>query len=189
MIRKKIFLASSEELMKDREQFEIMLSRKNKILTSKDIFIEPVMWEDFLDAMSRTRLQDEYNKAVEESDIFVMLFATKVGQYTEEEFDTAFKTFQAKDKPVIYVYFKDVVITTGSAVEEDLKSMWSFQRKIKKLGHFWSSYKNVDELKFDFDGQLERLLRPLYETKDVPISDQMHKLRKQFTKAVGKKKP
>ncbi|MEZ4659850.1 MAG: hypothetical protein R2911_20030 [Caldilineaceae bacterium] len=42
-------------------------------------------WENFLDAMSPTRLQDEYNKAIRACDIFVSLFMTKTGKYTEEE--------------------------------------------------------------------------------------------------------
>jgi hypothetical protein len=71
---KKIFLASSSELKSDRKEFEIFINRKNKDLIKKGFFIELVIWEDFLDAMSRTRLQDEYNKAVKECDIFVMLF-------------------------------------------------------------------------------------------------------------------
>jgi hypothetical protein len=77
MIRKKIFLASSEELKKDREQFEIFINRKNKDWIAKGIFLHLIIWEDFLDAMSQTRLQDEYNKAIRECDIFVMLFLVK----------------------------------------------------------------------------------------------------------------
>ena len=42
-----------------------------------------IVWEDFLDALSPTRLQDEYNRAIRECDLFVMLFRTKVGRYTE----------------------------------------------------------------------------------------------------------
>ncbi len=77
----KIFLASSSELKGDREQFEIFINRKNKEYIRKGIFLELVMWENFLDAMSPTRLQDEYNKAIASCDIFVSLFHTKVGQY------------------------------------------------------------------------------------------------------------
>ncbi|MEO1437156.1 MAG: hypothetical protein AAFV80_16560, partial [Bacteroidota bacterium] len=33
-------------------------------------------------------LQAEYNKAIQHSDIFISLFATKVGKYTQEEFET-----------------------------------------------------------------------------------------------------
>ncbi|MEM9276584.1 MAG: hypothetical protein AAGA80_27125, partial [Cyanobacteria bacterium P01_F01_bin.143] len=83
----KIFLASSSELKGDREQFEILIGRENKEYIRKGIFLELVIWEDFLDAMSATRLQDEYNKTIAECDVFVSLFWTKVGQYTEEEFE------------------------------------------------------------------------------------------------------
>ena len=60
----KIFLASSAELKDDREKFELFISRKNDTLQEKGFFIKLEKWEDFIDAMSRTRLQDEYNKAV-----------------------------------------------------------------------------------------------------------------------------
>ena len=86
MIREKVFLASSMELKEDREQFEIFINRKNKDWTDKGIFLDPIIWEDFLDAIFQGRLQDEYNKAIRENDLFVMLFATKVGKYTDEEF-------------------------------------------------------------------------------------------------------
>jgi hypothetical protein len=48
------------------------------------VFLDLVIWEDFLDAMSQTRLQDEYNRAIRDCDLFVMLFSTRVGKYTEE---------------------------------------------------------------------------------------------------------
>ncbi|MEO1004392.1 MAG: DUF4062 domain-containing protein, partial [Cyanobacteria bacterium J06638_38] len=98
----KIFLASSSELKSDREQFEIFINRKNKEHIKKSIFLELVLWEDFLDAMSSTRLQDEYNKAVADCDVFVSLFHTKVGRYTESEFSKALETFKSNQKPLVY---------------------------------------------------------------------------------------
>jgi hypothetical protein len=41
----------------------IMDALKNIIDSYKGIFIELVIWEDFIDSMSRNGLQDEYNKA------------------------------------------------------------------------------------------------------------------------------
>lgn len=155
--RKKLFLASSSELKEDREQFEILISRKNGDWVGKGVFIDLIVWEDFLDAMSRTRLQDEYNKAIRECDLFVMLFATKVGRYTAEEFETAFGQFQATRKPHIFTYFKDTKISTGSAERADLTSLWAFQDKLKELGHFPTRYENVDALKFHFNRQLDKL--------------------------------
>ncbi len=79
----KIFLASSSELESDRKEFEIFINRKNKEYVKDSIFLELLLWEDFIDAISVTRLQDEYNKAVKGCDIFVSLFHTKVGKYTD----------------------------------------------------------------------------------------------------------
>ena len=41
--------------------------------------------------MSKTRKQDDYNELVKKSDLFVCLFQNKVGGYSEEEFDVAYK--------------------------------------------------------------------------------------------------
>ena len=157
MITKKLFLASSAELKSDREQFEIFTNRKNNEWVAKGVFLELVIWEDFLDAVSQTSLQDEYDKAIHSCDIFVMLFWTKVGQYTEEEFETAFGHFKATNKPFIFTYFKDAEISVASANKKDLMSLWAFQEKLGSLGHFYTVYKNIDELKFKFNQQLDKL--------------------------------
>jgi hypothetical protein len=157
LIKKKLFLASSSELKEDRKEFEIFINRKNNDWVDRGVFLELVLWEDFLDAVSRTRLQDDYNKAIRECDIFVMLFFSKVGQYTEEEFETAFGQFKATNKPFIFTYFKDAQISLGSANEDDLMSLLAFKKKLSALGHFYTRYKNIDELKFHFDQQLDKL--------------------------------
>jgi len=158
MLTKKIFLASSSELEEDRREFEIFINRKNKEWVDKSVFLQLIVWEDFLDAVSKTRLQDEYNKEILKCDLFVMLFCTKVGQYTEEEFETAFGQFKSTNKPFIFTYFKDKEISSGSLNQTDLMSLWAFQEKLRKLGHFYTSYKNIDALKFHFNQQLDKLV-------------------------------
>jgi hypothetical protein len=157
MLTKKIFLASSCELKEDRIEFEILINRKNKDWVGKGVFLELVVWEDFLDAVSKTRLQDEYDKAIRGCDVFVMLFCTKVGKYTEEEFETAIGQFKSNSKPFVFTYFKDAEISTGSADKKDLVSLWAFQDKLKALGHFYTVYKNIDALKLHFTQQLDKL--------------------------------
>ena len=68
--------------------------------------------------MSETRLQDEYNKAIRTCDVFVSLFFTKTGRFTEEEFDVAHEQFTLAQKPLIYTFFKNADIKAGSAREE-----------------------------------------------------------------------
>jgi hypothetical protein len=157
MLTRKIFLASSSELKDDRDEFEILINRKNKDWVSQGVFLELVMWEDFLDAVSKTRLQDEYNKAVQESDVFVMLFHTKVGRYTEEEFETAFGQFKATGKPFIFTYFKEAKPGAGSADRNDRASLQAFQDKLDALGHYKTPYRNIDQLKLHFTQQLDKL--------------------------------
>ncbi|MDQ3773682.1 MAG: toll/interleukin-1 receptor domain-containing protein [Pseudomonadota bacterium] len=146
-------------MKEDRKEFEIFINRKNKDWVEQGVFLELIVWDDFLDAVSKTRLQDEYNKAIRECDIFVMLFCTKVGQYTEEEFETAFGQFKATNKPFIFTYFKDAEIRTGSANQKDLMSLWAFQKKLDTLGHFKTVYKNIEGLKFHFNQQLDKLAK------------------------------
>jgi hypothetical protein len=38
-----------------------------------------------------------------------------------------------------------------------LQSLWAFQEKLDALGHFYSVYQNVDELKLKFSRQLDKL--------------------------------
>lgn len=165
-----IFLASSAELVEDRRAFEIFLNRRNKDLVKEKIFLELVIWEDFLDAMAKTRLQDEYNEALKKSDIFVMLFYTKVGKYTKEEFDTAYREFQQNGTPLIYTYFKNAPSDT-----ERQESLGEFKQHLNELGHFYVPYKNIEGLQLHFMEQLEKLHRKGFlngkNVQDIAIID------------------
>ncbi len=153
----KIFLASSSELEKERDEFEIFIRRKNDNFRQDGIYLELVRWENFIDAMSQTRLQDEYNKAVADCDIFVSLFHTKVGKYTEEEFEKAFQTFKANDKPLIYTYFNQEKVE----ITPELVGVINFQKKLGDLGHYYTKYDGIKDLKFKFSEQLEQVLPQL----------------------------
>lgn len=150
-------MASSSELKEDRGEFEILVGRKNADWVARGVFLELVVWENFLDAVAQTRLQDEYNKTIRNCDIFVMLFSTKVGQYTQEEFETAFGQFKISNKPFIFTYFKDAEITISNASKNDLMSLWTFQQKLSSLGHYYTVYRNIEDLKFQFSQQLDKL--------------------------------
>ena len=153
-----IFLASSEELRKDRDEFEIYFRQLNDELLKQNRYLLIHRWENFLDAMSETRLQDEYNKAIRECDIFVSLFSTKTGKFTEEEFDTAHESFKKTGKPLIYTFFKDTTIRTSDVSEDDLLSLFRFKHRLKDLGHFYTSFASTDDLKLRFRDQFDKLL-------------------------------
>jgi hypothetical protein len=164
-----IFLASSAELKEDRREFEIQINRQNKKWIAQGTFLELVVWEDFLDALSRTRLQDEYDNAIRQCDIFVMLFWTKVGRYTEEEFDTAVGQFKATERPFVYTYFKTAKAEATSA--EDQRSVAAFKQKLGALGHFYTRYEHVEGLVLHFSQQLEKLASANFLTRDRPARE------------------
>ncbi len=158
----KIFLASSSELKEERKEFEIFINRKNNILQKRDVFLKLIIWEDFIDAMAQKRLQDEYNKVISECDIFVSLFFTKVGRYTNEEFETAFKSFHESGKPLIYTYFKNSNIKTEEITDEFI-TLLNFKKHLEKLNHFYTKYENTEGLLKHFGDQLEKILPRKYE--------------------------
>ncbi len=161
MKRISIFLASSFELEIDRKEFEIFINRENKELVDKNIFLHLEVWEDFPDRMGSEGIQAEYNKKVQAADIFVSLFFTKAGKYTREEFEVAYGQFITSGKPSVYVYIKDAPVQSGSLVEEDMQSLFEFKKQLQALHHFPTTYKNIEDLKYQFKKQLEKLLPEL----------------------------
>jgi hypothetical protein len=111
--------------------------------------------------MSKNGLQSEYNKKVENCDIFVSLFFTKAGKYTLEEFETAFRQFKETGKPRVYVYFNNGKVNMDDINETDIQSKFEFEKRLKSLGHYRTSYKNIEDLKYQFKMQLEKVLPDL----------------------------
>jgi hypothetical protein len=159
-IRKiKIFLASSNELALEREQFEREVYRKCKMWIDNEIFLHLDIWEDISAKMSKTRSQDEYNKYISECDLFVLLAHTKVGIYSAEEFEEAFGKFKSTDKPFIFTYFKK----SNKVVEPTLNL---FKSKLQSLEHFYSSFTDSDNLWNQFNKELDRLKADEFTTND-----------------------
>jgi hypothetical protein len=166
----KIFIASSAELKADREDFRTFISNQNDRLSQQGIYLQVVQWENFIDAISNTRLQDEYNKAMRECDIALCLFFTKVGKYTAEEFDTAYQVFKETGKPKIWTYFKNAAVDTGSITEE-INTLFAFKKKIGEMGHFYTGYTNIDNLINQFRNQLDKVLPQMVQgVESIPVT-------------------
>ena len=157
----RIFLASSAELKPDREAFEQAIARRNKDWNPRGVFLHLDIWEDLSAAMSPTRSQDEYNREIDRCDIFVVLFWTKVGRYTAEEFERAYARFKggadSARAPTILVYEKSVMPAAWPTIE-DMQSRDAFQKRQAALEHFPGKYDTADKLNFEFGLELDRLV-------------------------------
>lgn len=152
----RIFIASSMALSEDRRAFRELIMEQNNAWHEQGAFLQVVGWEHFLDAVSKTRLQDEYNKAIRDCDIFVLLFHSKVGKFSREEFEIALDQFHSTGKPLIYTYCKPVDAGNASSAE-DRQSLADFQQRLSDIGHFATRYENLQELQLKFLQQLYRL--------------------------------
>ena len=114
-----------------------------------DVFIRLEIWEDLSAMMSETGSQSEYNKKVISSDIFVLLAYTKMGKYTDEEFERAWSQFKSAKKPAILTYLKNA--------ESPHESLLQFKQKLSDLNHFFSPFNDSNDLWNQFNKELERL--------------------------------
>ena len=153
----KIFIASSWQLRKDRAAFRELIMEQNNAWHEQGAFLQVVGWESFLDAISPTRLQDEYNNAIRDCDIFVMLFHTKVGKHTREEFEVALEQFRKNGKPLLYAYHKTLAPKAAPS-DEDTQSVAEFEARLHDdVQHFKTGYTNRKGLQLHFLQQLYRL--------------------------------
>ena len=102
--------------MQIEQNLKFFFNRKNKELIKRNYFVELVIWEDFNNSVSETRLQDEYNQAIVDCDVFLMLFDDKIGKYTLEEFEIAHSYFLLKGKPKILTYHKRIPINVNDSL-------------------------------------------------------------------------
>ena len=152
MMKIKIFIASSSELKLERLEFVDMIQQFNDILEHRGMQIKPIKWEHLDASMGVERKQDEYNKELRQCEICLVLYWKTFGEYTTEEFNTAYQGLSEGNNPQkIYVYFKE-----ASEISKELRSFRdSFPTR---YGHFYCTFDNVDTMRLHFLLQLEAYL-------------------------------
>lgn len=144
-----------------------MVNRRNKRWVDEGLFLDLVVWEDYLDALAPGGLQSRYNDEIRGCDLFVMLFADKVGPHTEAEFDAAVGQFTQTGRPFVFTYFLpgDSAAAPSAA---DSASLASFQARLRALGHYQTEQPNHEGLLAHFEHQLEALKAEQFNRLDPP---------------------
>jgi hypothetical protein len=167
----RIFLAASEELAEDRKTFEQDIFRRSQVWQAKGYRLEPVLWESFDDSMSATGKQGDYDAAIAEADIFVVLVHTKLGKYTREEFEVALKLFKASGKPRIYTYFKGIPEPGEPEPGLQYATVREFLARLAALGHWPNNYDEPTQMLHHFGTQLERLWASDFIEREAALSE------------------
>ena len=145
-----VFLASPGELKEDRVSFRSFVSEIDETFQRMGRPLKTRMWEGLDASYKGHPEQDEYDKLIRASHMFLALFHTVGGEFTIHEFNVALEKFnQTKQTPKIYVYKK--ALQEGEKIKTELED---FQKRLKEMGLYWTTYSSQDSLHLHFLQQL-----------------------------------
>ena len=151
----KFFVASSvvEFEAQRKELGDFLLSLNQSVYNKRGIALEWNKPENLSGALALDGLQENYNQAVRESRFFFLIAGQRLGQYTEQEFDTALAQLKAtRDTPKIYPYF---LLEGGRMPDETTYRFWN---RLRDMGHYPKTFPDWNALKLELLIELEREL-------------------------------
>ncbi len=158
----RIFLASSSELSNERDLVTAAIADFVSLHPEHKANFQVIKWENFAATFEDARKQDQYNESISFCDVFLMLFWSKVGRYTNEEFDLAQKSLGGNKKPLLLLLEK-----IDSTSKED--SVTEFKKNVAHgNGLFSAVFKNDDSLKSVIKEELQKLFKDGFLKKGEP---------------------
>ncbi len=121
--------------------------------------LELVIWEELSAQMQLTRSQDAYNREIGKCQFFVLLASGRIGKYTQEEYQTAYRLFQNIGKLRLLVYLQK-----GSKEE---KSLSDFKNTLNEIEYFPAAYAEFNDLWTQLNQELETHLHKIWERMDT----------------------
>ena len=145
----KVFLASSDELKDERMHVADLFNELNDIFLPRGLYLQLVKWEKLDSSMGPKHKQEEYNEELKTCEMCMVLYWTKLGEYTGEELTTAYSELKEGRNPrKLYVFFKE-----PGDITPDLQA---FKESFAtEYGHFYCKFENVDTMRLHFLLQLE----------------------------------
>lgn len=107
MKNKRVFIASSSELKRERMVIVDFLQDLNDDVYAQGIRYKPVLWEYMDSSMGEKHKEAEYLEKLRQCEICLVLFWRTLGEYTKEELDVAVEEMAAGRLPKkVYVLYK-----------------------------------------------------------------------------------
>lgn len=159
-----IFLSSSAELLAERDQLEIAVSRLNEGLPPDAPKFKVLRWENHEAQFRPQGMQEHYNELVRDCDVFIFVFHGKVGKYSRQEFEAAWKAMVKTGRPTVYVYHKSTALDETKMRPRDRQSLENFRKRLDRLQQFPVHYDNMDRLRGHLMDQLQR-----YQSANLPL--------------------
>ena len=139
----KLFIASSKELIEEREAFDTLFAHLSYILEPKGISFSAVKWEFMPQGLSKERKQNLYNEELKKCQFCIVLFGEHLGDYTVEELNIAYNELCSPSPHslnTVLVYFKNGL--------QESKALLDFKNgfNAKYNDQFYCSYQNCTDL-------------------------------------------
>ena len=133
----------------------LLREQLSKLSNRFNLDIRTVTFEDFQTSLTGKEKgrQEDYNQFIKEkADIVIFVFSSIAGRITEEEFDIAYSSYQANNKPEIFVYVKKQFFIFDRRLRNIKERFFSENRE------YYIEYKNEDNLSYLFYSHMSELL-------------------------------
>lgn len=162
-----VFLASSDELKEERMLIADLFNELNDIFLPRGIYLQLVKWEKLDSSMGPLHKQKEYNEKLKTCEMCIVMYWTKLGDYTGQELTTAYNGLKEGRNPQkLYVFFKE----PGGITPELQSFKLNFE---SEYGHFYCKFENADSMRLHFLLQLEayqnKQMKELIKVEDSKI--------------------
>jgi hypothetical protein len=169
----KIFVASSAELNEEREKFVHIVNSMNKDLMH--LKLEAIKWETDIESGScnRQRIQDEINPLLEDCRIVFVLFYSKIGKFTFEEYRLA----EQKNKKV-FIYFKKGFSANKLDEYKNYENVLELKQVLTDENRsLYSEYQNIEEFENRVYKDINRYITRNYPPDQVKKTTGLDKYR------------
>jgi hypothetical protein len=137
-------------------------------LRKQGFLVRLLIWEDGKHIGKSLRSQDNYNLEIEQCNLFAMMFYSKIGKYSSEEFEKAKSLFNKAAIPRICIFQKDKDLPKNLN-KADADSRYEFLEQLKKIEHFPILFENTDKLINELEDVIDKLLRDEIFVKQLKI--------------------
>lgn len=180
-----IFAASSGELHEERRELRDITNSVNKLFTHLKLDVKE--WETDLESGSyqKKTIQDEINPLLEASQIVIVIFFSKIGKFTLEEYNLALEK-----KKKVFLYFKKGFSTDKIEENENYKKVLELREEIiKENKTLFKDYENIDQFINLVNTDLNRYLNKEYPASgEARISKYLTSTPAKTVDLVGRKK-
>lgn len=136
---KRVFIASSNDLSNERKELELLLHREH---------FQPIVWEAIDHSITGKEFQSRINEEeLLTSDIVIFMIKSKLGPYTQEEFNEAYENLGKKIEKIYVYFFKE---DRNTIDDDELFKILSLQKFLRNEGKLYTPVNNFTDLKIHF---------------------------------------